>query len=170
MRYFCTTEQIALYLQKYIVYRKRKISYGLTGALRMPSSCRQSRKTATRSFSSRSPTCKSGTQARQSEDQLHACRDVSHRQQRLHRRGAVRLRPAALFSPAGIDSLLKNFPRLRQGGSARSGCGHARSRHGQGRKGCGPAPRHRGPDKGESLHDRSARRLPDGERQERGKE
>lgn len=26
MRYFCTTEQIALYLQKYIVYRKRKIS------------------------------------------------------------------------------------------------------------------------------------------------
>ena len=33
MRYFCTTEQIALYLQKYIVYRKRKISYGLTGRL-----------------------------------------------------------------------------------------------------------------------------------------
>ena len=33
MRYFCTTEQIALYLQKYIVYRKRKISFGLTGRL-----------------------------------------------------------------------------------------------------------------------------------------
>ena len=28
MRYFCTTEAIALYLQKYIVYRKRKISFG----------------------------------------------------------------------------------------------------------------------------------------------
>lgn len=27
MRYFCTTEQIALYLQKYIVYRKRKIGH-----------------------------------------------------------------------------------------------------------------------------------------------
>lgn len=26
MKYFCTTESIALYLQKYIVYRKRKIS------------------------------------------------------------------------------------------------------------------------------------------------
>lgn len=36
MRYFCTTEQIALYLQKYIVYRKRKISYGLTGRLDDP--------------------------------------------------------------------------------------------------------------------------------------
>ncbi|MDL2208024.1 uroporphyrinogen-III synthase [Parabacteroides sp. OttesenSCG-928-O15] len=28
MKYFCTTEQIAVYLQKYIVYRKRKIFYG----------------------------------------------------------------------------------------------------------------------------------------------
>ena len=35
-RYFCTTEQIALYLQKYIVYRKRKISFGLTGRLDDP--------------------------------------------------------------------------------------------------------------------------------------
>lgn len=33
MRYFCTTEAIALYLQKYIVYRKRKISFGVTGKL-----------------------------------------------------------------------------------------------------------------------------------------
>ena len=36
MRYFCTTEQIALYLQKYIVYRKRKIAFGLTGRLDDP--------------------------------------------------------------------------------------------------------------------------------------
>lgn len=28
MKYFCVTESIALYLQKYIVYRKRKIFYG----------------------------------------------------------------------------------------------------------------------------------------------
>lgn len=28
MKYFCMTEAIAFYLQKYIVYRKRKISYG----------------------------------------------------------------------------------------------------------------------------------------------
>ena len=28
MKYFCVTEAIALYLQKYIVYRKRKIFYG----------------------------------------------------------------------------------------------------------------------------------------------
>lgn len=33
MKYFCTTESIALYLQKYIVYRKRKIFFGKTGKL-----------------------------------------------------------------------------------------------------------------------------------------
>lgn len=36
MKYFCTTESIALYLQKYIVYRKRKISFGATGKLNDP--------------------------------------------------------------------------------------------------------------------------------------
>ncbi len=33
MKYFCTTESIANYLQNYIVYRKRKIFFGLTGKL-----------------------------------------------------------------------------------------------------------------------------------------
>lgn len=30
MKYFCTSESVAFYLQKYIVYRKRKIFYGKT--------------------------------------------------------------------------------------------------------------------------------------------
>ena len=33
MKYFCMTEAIAVYLQKYIVYRKRKIFYGMNGKL-----------------------------------------------------------------------------------------------------------------------------------------
>lgn len=33
MMYFCTSEAIALYLQKYIVYRKRKIHFGKTGKM-----------------------------------------------------------------------------------------------------------------------------------------
>jgi len=33
MKYMCTTESIANYLQKYIVYRKRKIFFGLTGKI-----------------------------------------------------------------------------------------------------------------------------------------
>lgn len=33
MLYFCTSEAVALYLQKYIVYRKRKIHFGVTGKM-----------------------------------------------------------------------------------------------------------------------------------------
>ena len=33
MKYFCTTDSIANYLQKYIVYRKRKIFYSLSGKM-----------------------------------------------------------------------------------------------------------------------------------------
>lgn len=36
MRYVCTSEQIAHYLQKYIVYRKRKISFGVSGKISDP--------------------------------------------------------------------------------------------------------------------------------------
>ena len=33
MQYFCVTEQIALYIQKYVQYRKRKVFYGQTGKI-----------------------------------------------------------------------------------------------------------------------------------------
>jgi uroporphyrinogen-III synthase len=33
MKYFCVSEAIALYLQKYIIYRKRKIFYSQTGKI-----------------------------------------------------------------------------------------------------------------------------------------
>ena len=35
-KYFCTSESIALYLQKYIVYRKRKIFFSANGKLNDP--------------------------------------------------------------------------------------------------------------------------------------
>ena len=31
MKYFCTSETIALYIQKYVQYRKRKVFFGATG-------------------------------------------------------------------------------------------------------------------------------------------
>ena len=33
MKYFCVTEQIALYIQKYVQYRKRKVFFGETGKI-----------------------------------------------------------------------------------------------------------------------------------------
>lgn len=33
LKYFCITETVALYIQKYVQYRKRKVFYGSTGKL-----------------------------------------------------------------------------------------------------------------------------------------
>ena len=33
MKYFCVTEAIALYIQKYVQYRKRKVFFGSTGKM-----------------------------------------------------------------------------------------------------------------------------------------
>ncbi len=33
MKYFCVTEQVALYIQKYVQYRKRKVFFGTTGKM-----------------------------------------------------------------------------------------------------------------------------------------
>ena len=33
MKYFCVTETISLYIQKYVQYRKRKVFYGSTGKI-----------------------------------------------------------------------------------------------------------------------------------------
>lgn len=117
MKYFCTTESIALYLQKYIVYRKRKIFHGNTGKLDdlLPSLTKHNK-----------------------EKYLYAVSDV-HKDDsnaamldsvKLNYTKAVMYRTVSndftpdeqfdydmllFFSPAGIDSLLKNFPDFNQG-------------------------------------------------------
>ena len=117
MKYFCTTEAIALYLQKYTVYRKRKIFHGETGKLDDPTLVACMNKHCKEKF-------------------LYAVSDV-------HKDGACPLDNTKIkyskavmyrtvsndftadepfdydvlifFSPAGIDSLLKNFPDFKQG-------------------------------------------------------
>lgn len=123
MKYFCTTESIALYLQKYIVYRKRKIFHGNTGKLDdlIPSLAKHNK-----------------------ENYLYIVSDV-HKETvnaemldkaKIHYTKAVMYRTVSndftpeeafdydmllFFSPAGIDSLLKNFPDFNQG-DIRIGC------------------------------------------------
>ncbi len=125
MKYFCTTESIALYLQKYISYRKRKIFHGTTGKL-------------------------DGLQAaltkHNKEKFLYVVSDVhkdddSNLLDNLHLNytRAVMYRTVSndftadetfdydiliFFSPSGIASLLKNFPGFEQG-DIKIGClGH----------------------------------------------
>ena len=110
-KYFCTTEAIALYLQKYIVYRKRKIFFSPTGRLAdlMPS-----------------------IQKHAKERYLFAVSDVHKDDTTILDKASIDYRKAVMyrtvsndfaldydmlifFSPAGIDSLKKNFPDFSQG-------------------------------------------------------
>lgn len=117
MKYFCTTESIALYLQKYIVYRKRKIFHGTTGKLAdlIPSLTKHNK-----------------------EKYLYAVSDVNKDDANvaaLEKAGidftkAIMYRTVSndftpdeafdydmllFFSPSGIASLVKNFPDFEQG-------------------------------------------------------
>lgn len=115
MKYFCTTESIALYLQKYIVYRKRKIFHADTGKLAdlMPMITKHSK-----------------------ENFLLVVSDVSKENYSLLEAAKIKFTRAVMyktvsndftkdepldydmllfFSPAGINSLVKNFPEWNQG-------------------------------------------------------
>lgn len=121
MRYFCTTEAIALYLQKYIQYRKRKIFHGETGKLddMLPQLVKHNK-----------------------ERYLYAVSDV-HKDNtsilddnKINYTKAVMYRTVSndftpdepfdydmllFFSPSGISSLKKNFPEFEQG-DVKIGC------------------------------------------------
>lgn len=116
MRYYCVSEAVALYLQKYIQYRKRKVFYGPTGKMTdlMP------------------------IMTKHPEDKcLMIVSDVHNeelmdgfRQHNLTVNKAIMYRTVSndftdeepfdydmlvFFSPAGISALLKNFPDFEQG-------------------------------------------------------
>lgn len=118
MRYFCTTEAIALYLQKYIVYRKRKISFGLTGKLSDTQFLAAIQKNHKEKFLL--PVSDVHT------DSFQPLEDA-----KIDFTPAVMYRTVSndftedepfdydlllFFSPAGIDSLLKNFPDFGKDG------------------------------------------------------
>ena len=115
MKYFCTTESIALYLQKYTVYRKRKIFHGKTGKLDdlLPFLTKHNK-----------------------EKYLYAVSDVHKDDTNILDNNKINYTKAVMyktvsndfakdepfdydmlifFSPAGIASLLKNFPDFEQG-------------------------------------------------------
>lgn len=115
MKYFCTTESIAHYLQKYIVYRKRKIFHGTTGKLDdlIPALLKHNK-----------------------EKFLYVVSDVHRDGENILDKNKINYTKAVMYrtvsndfgpdekfdydmlifySPAGIDSLLKNFPDFEQG-------------------------------------------------------
>jgi len=115
MKYFCTTESIALYLQKYIIYRKRKIFHGNTGKLDdlLPYLMKHNKEKFLYAISS----------VHKAEDlNILDKNNINYTKAVMYRTVSNDFGPEEkfdydmllFFSPSGIDSLLKNFPEFKQ--------------------------------------------------------
>lgn len=117
MKYFCISEAVAYYLQKYVVYRKRKIFHGkrtivdMTDILKkhkgetflVPCSDIQ-RKVIPQQLEALGLTFTNATLYKT------VCSDLSDLEE-------VKYDMLVFFSPSGIESLYKNFPNFTQNGT-----------------------------------------------------
>ena len=119
MKYFCTTESLALYLQKYIVYRKRKIFFGTSGKLTDPQLMNAIVKNHKEKFLLPvSDVHKDNGDDTEALDKA----GINYTKAVMYRTVSNDFGPdekldydmLLFFSPAGIDSLLKNFPDFNQ--------------------------------------------------------
>lgn len=116
MKYFCTTESIALYLQKYIVYRKRKISFGKTGKLDDSQFLAALDKNKNEKF------LFPISDVHKPEEDLLQDRNLDITKAVMYRTVSNDFQPdedldfdmLVFFSPAGVASLKKNFPDFNQ--------------------------------------------------------
>lgn len=115
MKYFCVTEAIALYIQKYVQYRKRKIFFGNTGKIDdlLPSMVKHN---SEKYFVPLSDV---------HTDEIKNLLDkhkLTHTEAVMYRTVSNDFTPdesfdydmLVFFSPAGISSLIKNFPHFEQ--------------------------------------------------------
>lgn len=115
MKYFCTTESIALYLQKYIVYRKRKIFHGNNGKLDdlLPFVLKHNKEKFLYAVSNVN---------KADETNILDQNNINYTKAVMYRTVSNDFGPdepfdydmLLFFSPSGIDSLLKNFPSFKQ--------------------------------------------------------
>ena len=115
MKYFCTTESIALYLQKYIVYRKRKIFHGTTGKLDglLPALIKHNKEKYLYVVSD----------VHKDDTSMLDNNHINYTKAVMYRTVSNDFGPdekfdydmLLFFSPSGIASLLKNFPEFNQG-------------------------------------------------------
>lgn len=116
MKYFCVSESIALYIQKYVQYRKRKVFFASTGKLEDLSSSITKHKTE-KYFVPLSDV--HNDEIKNFLDRLK----VQHSEAVMYRTVSNDFTEGekldhdmlVFFSPSGIASLLKNFPNFEQG-------------------------------------------------------
>ncbi len=118
MKYFCTIEKIALYLQKYILYRKRKVFFGNTGKLDDLAASFAKHKTE------RYLVPLSSVHNGDVKRLLDKC-ELNHTECTMFRtvsndftqeeKDAFNYDMLLFFSPTGVKALKKNFPDFTQG-------------------------------------------------------
>ena len=118
MKYFCVTETIALYIQKYVQYRKRKVFFGNTGKMDdlLPTMVKHKTEKYLVPMSD---------VHNDSVSRLLDSKKLAHRECVMYRTVSNDFTPEEVatfdydmlvfFSPSGVDSLIKNFPDFRQG-------------------------------------------------------
>ena len=122
MKYFCITETIAVYLQKYIIYRKRKVFYALSG--KMEDLVKLVGKHPKEKYLI-------PVSDVHKEDLMRGLntKKISYRTAIMYRTVSNNFTEEEsfdydlllFFSPSGISSLLKNFPQFNQN-EIRIGC------------------------------------------------
>ncbi len=116
MKYFCTSETVALYIQKYVQYRKRKVFFGSTGKFDdlFPLILKhKSEKYLVPMSSVHTDEIKNALDANQ----------IFHTDAVMYRTVSNDFTPEEMkdfnmfifFSPAGVASLQKNYPNFVQG-------------------------------------------------------
>ena len=117
MKYFCTTEAVAMYLQKHIVYRKRKIFYGdgtpasLVGLIG-PKHAGENFLIVTSDSSNSAPLTRLFDEKKLAYKTAVFVKSVS---QDLKDVDFSAYELAVLYNPADVKSLYENFPEFQQG-------------------------------------------------------
>lgn len=118
MKYFCVTETIALYIQKYVQYRKRKVFFGSTGRVDdlLPAMVKHKNE---RYLVPQSDVHNDTLTLLLDSKKLH------HKECVMYKTVSNDFTPEEVanfdydmlvfFSPSGIESLTKNFPDFKQG-------------------------------------------------------
>lgn len=121
MKYFCITETIALYIQKYVQYRKRKVFFGVTGKIDdlIPTMVKHKTEKYLVPMSD---------VHNDSVTKLLDAKKLNHTECVMYRTVSNDFTAEEIatfdydmlifFSPSGIESLIKNFPDFNQGSTA----------------------------------------------------
>lgn len=116
MKYFCCTETIALYIQKYVQYRKRKIFYGSTGKIEDVLPLIMKHKTDKYLIPQSDVHSTSFSKLLDSKGIFHTDCVMYRTVSNDFKEGeSFDYDMLIFFSPSGIQALQKNFPNFDQG-------------------------------------------------------